>query len=472
MKKLFSIILLAALVVAGCDKYDDSDLQKRVSALENSMNQLLAYQSLLQKLDAGKTVTTYSQSGEQITLTFSDGNSLTFNIKGDKGDKGEIGAALTWDDLTEAQKAALKGETGAALTWDDLTEAQKAALKGAAGENGKTPTFKIENETWKVSYDDGATWTDVGSAIDRSLISAIAPNEAGDTLLITLADSTVIPVFYGEKEGYGFIVGGGRKCFSFYESLETECTGKIALDYTLSGDLQSIDDVKFVTNINFYPMSPDNPNGAVTIEPKDAKSGTITVKRQESKAEGGGANFDAEDQEYWMDFPGMNIDIMAVFPDGSVRVQQIRIMYEYVSLRTDEAYFYEDEYGSVSIDLPAAEGSVSFTLLHAICINKSDYELYDGEPFPQRPFSDCFSTDRWGSTAGTNSWNVTTSVGTTTVYDDGSSTIWYEYPVTFNYNANTSDKERRTWFDFMKKNKAGGSGGLIYWPIYVHQAHN
>lgn len=46
---------------------------------------------------------------------------------------------LTFDQLTEEQRAALrgeKGEPGAALTFDQLTEAQKAELKGQAGPQG------------------------------------------------------------------------------------------------------------------------------------------------------------------------------------------------------------------------------------------------------------------------------------------------------------------------------------------------
>ncbi|MBQ7458272.1 MAG: hypothetical protein IJS70_03785 [Bacteroidales bacterium] len=74
MKRLLSILVLTALVVASCSKYDDSDLQRRVSALE-------AYQSLLQKLDSGKPVTSYSQSGTDVTFNFGDGTSITIDNK-------------------------------------------------------------------------------------------------------------------------------------------------------------------------------------------------------------------------------------------------------------------------------------------------------------------------------------------------------------------------------------------------------
>ena len=70
------------MAVAGCKGYDDtelrdlvgdyesriSDLETRVSVLESTSRDLSAYQSLLQKLDNGKTVTGYSEADGVITL--------------------------------------------------------------------------------------------------------------------------------------------------------------------------------------------------------------------------------------------------------------------------------------------------------------------------------------------------------------------------------------------------------------------
>lgn len=49
----------------------------------------------------------------------------------DKGPKGDDGAALTYDMLTDEQKAELKGE---AFTYEDFTPQQLAALKGETGQ--------------------------------------------------------------------------------------------------------------------------------------------------------------------------------------------------------------------------------------------------------------------------------------------------------------------------------------------------
>lgn len=92
--------------------------------------------------------------GNPIPLFHIDANGhLHFTFYGNDGqaheslDLGDVrGTALTWDDLTEEQKASLKGETGTTgaqgpkgdpLTWDDLTDEQKASLKGAKGDPGE-----------------------------------------------------------------------------------------------------------------------------------------------------------------------------------------------------------------------------------------------------------------------------------------------------------------------------------------------
>lgn len=68
---------------------------------------------------------------------------LDFGIPaGEKGDKGDPGAALTFEDLTEDQKLALKGEkgdpgpSGSSVTFESLTEEQKLELRGEKGDKG------------------------------------------------------------------------------------------------------------------------------------------------------------------------------------------------------------------------------------------------------------------------------------------------------------------------------------------------
>ena len=56
--------------------------------------------------------------------------------KGDKGDQGDIGRPFTFDMFTEDQLNMLRGPAGESITWDSLTDEQKAELKGEQGERG------------------------------------------------------------------------------------------------------------------------------------------------------------------------------------------------------------------------------------------------------------------------------------------------------------------------------------------------
>ena len=118
----------------------------------------LTYQELLLTIAKGDTGPTgpTGPAGESAYDIWLDqghtGSEEDFldSIKGETGPIGPTGAtgpALTFDDLTEEQKAELKGETGPigptgatgpALTFDDLTEEQKEELKGETGPIGPT----------------------------------------------------------------------------------------------------------------------------------------------------------------------------------------------------------------------------------------------------------------------------------------------------------------------------------------------
>ena len=423
MKKLLSILILIALVVAGCDKYDDSDIQRRIGELERNVQNLTGYQTLLQNLSSGKTVTAYSQSGNEITLTFSDGKSLTFNIKGEKGDS-------------------VKGDPG------------------TPGENGKTPQFKIENETWKVSYDEGKTWADVGSAIDRSLIKDIKPNAAGDTLNITLADGTVIPVAYGEKEGYGFTVGDGKRhYYSYSESVESFRTGKIILPYTLTGDLKSIDDVTLVANVNVFTGDPTHSQEVVVFEPKDAKSGNVILKRVEEPVV-------YDWGQWWKDYSPADIDLMAFFPDGTSRVYKLHIVgSEILAEGADDYYFETNDVTEKMEPIVVSQGAGYFVF--EVYIDLYRYaNNYDGPELPAMKFDDIMYCN---STSGFYSNTMFTRY-TVSAPEMNENRKGVKYTVTAYYQANTTGKERSCYVSVVRHESESSGRYLFSFPV-VQPAH-
>lgn len=108
---------------------------------------------------------THRWSGTTLYVTSASGTSSA-NLKGEKGEKGDAGekgadGTMTFEDLTEEQRASLKGDKGekgdtgatgpqgpqgekgdkgadGTMTFEDLTEEQKESLRGPKGEKGDT----------------------------------------------------------------------------------------------------------------------------------------------------------------------------------------------------------------------------------------------------------------------------------------------------------------------------------------------
>ncbi|MBQ9529689.1 MAG: membrane lipoprotein lipid attachment site-containing protein [Bacteroidales bacterium] len=367
MKKILSFMMVAvlALMLAGCSKYDDSDLQRRVSALE-------AYQSLLQKLDSGKPVTSYSQSGTDVTFNFGDGSSITIDNK---------------------------------------------------------PS--AENPIKTITAD-------------------------GSTLTITLADGTVIPVAYGEKEGYGFTVGDGKRhYYSYSESVESFRTGKIILPYTLTGDLKSIDDVTLVANVNVFSGDPIHSQEVVVFEPIDAKSGNVILKRVEEPVV-------YDWGQWWKDYSPADIDLMAFFPDGTSRVYKLHIVGSEILAEGADDYYFETNDVTEEMEpivISAGAGSFSFDVYNFIYGKNSDY--YDGPELTPFNFKDilyCNSTS--GFYANTMFTRYTVSAPQMT-----ENRKEVKYTVTATYQANTTGKERRCYVSVVRYMNENSGTYLFSFPI-------
>ena len=215
MKKIFSFVMIAALAVilGGCNKYDDSELRTEINNLKarlDAVESLNNYKDLLAKLDKGKTVTGVSENNGVYTLTFDDNSTITFNQKGEPGAPGE---SIIGPEGKPGISPQIKNEDGKwwistdnGQTWNEAgssvgTPGEPGApgapgTPGTPGENGITPKFRINEAktTWEVSYDNGETWTEVGSAMDHSLITGVTLATDGDSITISLADGTAIVV--------------------------------------------------------------------------------------------------------------------------------------------------------------------------------------------------------------------------------------------------------------------------------------
>lgn len=167
------MILSLCTVFSACQKFDDKDiwnsinsLDKRVETLEKlcrEMNTNIgALQSLVKALENHDYITNVSpihESGMVIgyTISFANGDPITI-YHGQDGKDGQtpvVGVAKDTDGIYywTVNDQWLLGENG-----------QKVKAVGTDGQDCISPELKIENGMWYVSYDDGATWIEVGQA--------------------------------------------------------------------------------------------------------------------------------------------------------------------------------------------------------------------------------------------------------------------------------------------------------------------
>ena len=221
MKQLFRFWIVAALLLmVGCSmEYDDSalvgrvdDLESRVQRLEQLCQQMNTNISSLQTIvtalqnnDYITGVTPITENGKTIgyTITFAKAQSITIyhGKDGQNGADGKDGPdGADGKDSDYVPTIGVKQDTDGIYYWtldgewllDDAGNKIKAVgtdgkdgadgqpgqngatgpqgpqgeqgPQGASGKDGITPMLKIENDYWYISYDNGATWNELGKA--------------------------------------------------------------------------------------------------------------------------------------------------------------------------------------------------------------------------------------------------------------------------------------------------------------------
>ena len=212
MKKLLAFAALFAVVALTSCKYDDDDLWNSVHGLENRVAKLeelckqmntniSSLQTIVTALQNNVYVTGTTplmKDGKEIgyTITFSKGNSITI-YHGKDGQDGEDGITPT---------ISVKKDTDGVYYWTlngefimvDGGKIQAEGKDGTNGTNGTTPQFKIENDYWFVSYDNGANWTQLGKATGEdgiggdSMFSGVDYKTSTDYVIFTLSNGTQI----------------------------------------------------------------------------------------------------------------------------------------------------------------------------------------------------------------------------------------------------------------------------------------
>ena len=312
MKKLLAFAALFAVVTLTSCKYDDDDLWNSVHGLENRVAKLeelckqmntniASLQTIVTALQNNVYVTgttPFMQDGKEIgyTITFSKGNPITIyhGKDGQNGEDGEDGTTPT---------IGVKKDTDGVYYWTlngefivvDGGKIKAEGKDGTNGTNGTTPQFKIENDYWFISYDDGDTWTQLGKATGEdgkdgqdgvggdSMFSGVDYETSTDYVIFTLSNGTQIKL----------------PTWSAFEALQRLCNETNTNLSALQTIVTALQNNDYITSVD--PLTENGKVVGYTI--KFAKSNPIVIYNGKDGADGNtpviGVKKDTDGIYYW-----------------------------------------------------------------------------------------------------------------------------------------------------------------------------
>lgn len=198
MKKYFTLVT-AALLAIGCNVYDDTalndrvtNLENRVTALERLNDQVQSLNDLVKALQNNVYVTSVTpvmQSGVEVgyAIVFSDQTSVEIlnGVDGVDGDPGAAGSVVS-----------IAQDTDGIYYWQIDGEFTDPKLRV----DGVTPQFEIDEDGYlNVSYDNGTTWESLGKT-SASVEANFTVTYDEDYVYITFTDDGSVIELPREKE--------------------------------------------------------------------------------------------------------------------------------------------------------------------------------------------------------------------------------------------------------------------------------
>ncbi len=304
--------MFTAIALSSC-KYDDDDLwssvhglEDRVAKLEELCKQmntnivsLQAIVNVLQESDYITGVAPVMQDGKEVgyIITFSKSNPVTI-YHGKDGQDGEDGTDGN-DGTTPS--IGVKQDTDGIYYWtlngEWLTDDQGEKIKaegvdgndGTDGDDGVTPKFKIENEYWYISYNNGESWEQLGKATGGestggdSMFTDIDYKTSTDYVIFTLADGTQIKL----------------PTWSAFEALQRLCNETNTNLSSLQAIVTALQNNDYITSVD--PLTENGKVVGYTI--KFAKSNPIVIYNGKDGADGNtpviGIKKDTDGIYYW-----------------------------------------------------------------------------------------------------------------------------------------------------------------------------
>ena len=485
MKKIFSILtMVATLFVVSCSsEYDDTAVwdelgkhNERISKLETlcgqmntNISSLQAIVTALQNNDYVTGIAPITQNGVEIgyTISFSKSGIITI-YHGEDGKDGANGAdgkdGTNGTDGKDGVNGAdgkdgvtpiigVKQDTDGIYYWtvngewllDEVGNKVKAVgtdgkdgVNGTNGTDGITPQLKIEDDYWYISYDNGASWTQIGKATGEdgqdgangadgaagkdgdSFFQSIDTSNS-DYIIFTLADGTEIklPTWYAFEQLKTLC----NQMNTNLESLQTVVAAMQEGDYITSCTPLMENGKQIGYTIVFAKMGSiviyhgkDGANGSDGADGSDGSDGAVVVPTIGIKQDTNGIYYWTLDGQWLLDSEGYKVRASptdgvngedgkdgangsdgADGKDGITPQLKIEEGYWYVSYNNGESW---ESLGKATGEDGAngTDGKDGDSFFQSVTENEDDvvFTLADGTTFTvpkSKPFSITFDTD-------------------------------------------------------------------------------
>ena len=262
-------VLLTLAAVAGMFSSCTKDLENRVAELEKKFADLEAkvnanaksISDLVAAAESGVTINSVAPAsdGNGYVISFSDGTTAVI-VNGTNGTDGKDGADGHTPQIGFQEIDGILYWTVDGVLLKDGEN--NVPVTGAAGEDGKTPEFRINDNVWEVSF-DGQTWTAV--PVSGASVPAVEISETDSEYVFTQGTTEIkIPktdAFAIKVNDYSLLVEEGSQ---------------IKLGYSLIGEDDSTVVLAEAHNANF---SLDTAGKTITVIPEvPFRSGYILLK--------------------------------------------------------------------------------------------------------------------------------------------------------------------------------------------------
>lgn len=203
---------MAICLATSCSEFDDSDIwdklndhEYRIAYLEEVCNKMNAdivnLQTIVTALETNDNIVNASplQDGSGYVLIFKSGKSIIINhgkdgVDGTNGKDGADGKDGVTPNISvmkdvdgiyywtiNGEWLLINGEKVRASAIDGADGADGTdGIDGINGKDGITPQFKIENNYWYISYDNGASWDMLGKATGSNGLDGIDGTDGTD----------------------------------------------------------------------------------------------------------------------------------------------------------------------------------------------------------------------------------------------------------------------------------------------------